>query len=223
MRRGCMIAVSVGSVILWSGVFGCSDAKDLQIQALQEDLQNCEQQRKDALEQLNLAQRDADTARQRALELQQQVDALRRQLAETPKQEGGWTVVGPYAWTDIEGDILFDPGKATLKPEARKRLEEVARVIKEKYADRNIWIIGHTDSDPIRRTKHLWKDNLDLSMARAYAVEKELIKLGLDPKRMIAGGQGEYNPRAPNDTKKNKALNRRVQIIAVARPEKQGG
>lgn len=223
MRRRWTVAGSVGSLVVLVGLWGCSDAKDMQIQALQEDLQNCEQQRKDALEQLNSARRDADSARQRALELQQQVDELRRQLAEAPKQEGGWTVVGPYAWTDIEGDILFDPGKATLKPEARKRLEEVARVIKEKYADRNIWIIGHTDSDPIRRTKHLWKDNLDLSMARGYAVEKELIKLGLDPKRMIAGGQGEYNPRAPNDTKKNKALNRRVQIIAVARPAKQGG
>ena len=220
MRRGCTIAASVGSLVALLGLVGCSDARDLQIQALQEDLQNCEQQRRDALEQLNLAQRDADAARQRALELQQQVDDLRRQLAEAGAQEAGWTVVGPYAWTDIEGDILFDAGKATLKPEARKRLEEVARVIREKYSDRNIWIIGHTDSDPIRRTRHLWKDNLDLSMARAYAVEKELIKLGLDPKQMIAGGQGEYNPRAPNDTKRNKALNRRVQIIAVARPEK---
>ena len=223
MRRGWMVAAGMMSLVALVALTGCSDAKDMQIQALQEDLQNCEQQRKDALEQLNVARGDADAARQRALQLQQQVDELRRQLAEAGTQEAGWTVVGPYAWTDIEGDILFDAGKASLKPEARKRLEEVARVIREKYSDRNIWIIGHTDSDPIRRTKHLWKDNLDLSMARAYAVEKELIKLGLDPKQMIAGGQGEYNPRAPNDTKKNKGLNRRVQIIAVARPEKQAG
>ena len=81
---------------------------------------------------------------------------------------------------------------------------------------------GHTDTDPIIKTKKLFENNLALSLKRGYVVAQELKGMGIEPKQLIAGGQGESNPIAPNDTKSNKSMNRRVQILAVARPNGQG-
>jgi flagellar motor protein MotB len=64
-------------------------------------------------------------------------------------------------------------------------------------------------------TKNLWIDNLDLSLNRAATVTRELEKLGVPGDLVVAGGQGQYNPRAPNDTRENKAKNRRVEIVAI--------
>ena len=88
------------------------------------------------------------------------------------------------------------------------------------FPDRDIWVIGYTDTDPIKVTKHLWTDNLDLSLNRAATVGREFYKLGLDADNIFVAGHGEHRPQAPNDTKANKTLNRRVQIVAV---DQQGG
>jgi chemotaxis protein MotB len=113
---------------------------------------------------------------------------------------------------------LFDSGRAKLKPTAEATLQKVVADIRQTYADKMILVIGHTDTDPLVRTKGVWEDNLDLSANRGMTVFREMQKLGLDPKRMIAGGQGEYSPRTSNETKEGKSQNRRVQIVAVPMP-----
>jgi chemotaxis protein MotB len=203
---------------------GCQDPKDMQIQALQERVQGLESDNADLESRLAGLMTDHDNANRRALELQRRIDELNRQLASAQSQQqstqqGRWTESGPFAWTDIGSDILFDSGKATLKADGNSIVSQVASEIQSQYGDRSIWVIGHTDSDPIRVTKNLYKDNLELSQERARVVALELQKSGIDPTRVIAGGQGEANPKAPNDTKENKRTNRRVQIVAVARPD----
>lgn len=211
-----VVAVSAMALLLASG---CSDAKDMQIQALQEELDQCRRDKADLEARLASAMNDSDNARRRALQLQDMLDEARRQLAErgtTARLPSEWQGTETFAWIDIQAEILFDSGKADLKAAGRSALSRVLGDIRSSFADREIWIIGHTDTDPIRVSK--WKDNLELSQARAAVVWRELTKQGLEPVRAVAAGQGEYNPVAPNDTRANKARNRRVQIAAVARP-----
>lgn len=215
----------VGMLLALLVSVGCSpDAKTMQIQALQERLNELERQNQDLQTRLASAMDDAQRAANRALQLQGTIDDLNRRLADAQAagptgQDGRWTTAGPYAWTDVGTDILFDSGKADLKTSGKSTLRQIYQEITEKFPDKDIWVVGHTDSDPINKSKHLWKDNLDLSQGRARAAALELIGMGLDPRRVLAGGQGEWAPKAPNDTKRNKAENRRVRIVAVPHAE----
>ncbi|MFO0837533.1 MAG: OmpA family protein [Phycisphaerae bacterium] len=219
--RAAKLALGGMGILFLAGLVGCADdPKDLQIQALQDKLARLEAERNDLNGRLQAALGDADASRQRALQLQQMYDDLNAAAARSkPTQVGDFTEQGPYAWTNIAEDILFDSGEAVLKPSGKAKLADVARQIRERYGDRNVWVIGHTDTDPIRRTAGQHKDNLDLSLKRGYAVTREFYSLGLDPSKVVAGGQGEFAPRAPNDSRGNKAMNRRVQILAVKPPQ----
>ena len=196
----------------------CDSSKDIQISELQGRVDELLAQKGDLESRLAAAMSDGDRARQMALSLQQQLDEARRQGAVTA--EGEWVETANAAWVSLGADILFDSGKATLKPQGTQKLASVAETIKSKYFDRRIFVLGHTDTDPIKVTKNLWKDNLDLSLNRAATVTREMMKLGVSAEQIVTGGQGEYNPRAPNDTRENKAKNRRVEIVAIT---PQGG
>ncbi|MBU0638564.1 MAG: OmpA family protein [Planctomycetes bacterium] len=216
------IAAVVGCAALMLSAVGCGpDARDLQIQSLQERRDALERANADLRALLAAARDDADESRVRALELEQMLADAERLLADERgkvRETGRWTEVGVFAWVTLGTDILFDSGQATLKPAGLATLAEIARELQSQYADRFIWVIGHTDSDPIKVTKNLWKDNLHLSQGRARAVALELMKHGLDGRDIVAGGQGERSPRASNDTKEGRTQNRRVQIWAVPRP-----
>jgi len=221
MKRAWRTAAGVLGVGLWLAGVGCGpDAKDQQIQALQERKNQLESELASSEAQRNRAMNEKDQALRRLLDLQAQLDDAKRQQGGVTEREG-WTYAGPFAWTDIPEVLLFDSGKATLKPGAKETIAQVARKIKTEFPDRNVFVIGHTDTDPIKYTANQWKDNLDLSQGRGRAVALELLSHGIDPAKVVAGGQGEYSPKAPNDTRANKALNRRVQIMAVARPVEQ--
>lgn len=200
---------------------GCGPGpKDAQIQSLQEQVNDLQKQKDDLRDRLNSLMGEVDNANQRALDLQRLLDQARRQLAERPENNlpEGWQGGAGIAWTDIEDDILFDSGKADLKSTGRKKLDEVVKQIKQFFPEYEIWVVGHTDNEPIRKTKNLWKDNLDLSANRAMMVVRTLWEMGIDKNRVIAAGAGEYRPKVPNSTPQNRAQNRRVQILAVQRP-----
>ena len=195
----------------------CESGTKMQISELQRQVDDLKAQNDDLGSRLSAALASGDQARQAALSLQQQLDECRRQMAERgagPEVDGEW-VLGPVAWISVSGDFLFDSGKATLKGSANAKLQEIAAKIKSDFSNRRVFIIGHTDNDPILKTKNLWKNNLDLSVNRAMTVAEELYKLGVNQKMIYAAGQGEYNPKGPNDTKENKAKNRRVEIVCI--------
>jgi chemotaxis protein MotB len=111
-------------------------------------------------------------------------------------------------------DILFDSGKAKIKPEAYSSLDKVVRVLKENVPNLNIGIEGHTDNQPIKFSG--WKSNWELSTARALSVLHFLIdQKGIEPERVSAIGYGEYRPVASNGTKEGRYLNRRVEIVIL--------
>ena len=113
--------------------------------------------------------------------------------------------------------VLFASGKATLRPAARRALDQAASLIKRKYADAKIVVQGHTDSQPIKRTIRRWKNNQELSVARAKAVATHLRQAGVEATNVVVQGFGATKPVATNKTKKGRELNRRVELVVRIR------
>ncbi len=115
-------------------------------------------------------------------------------------------------------DILFDLGSDHVKPQASKMLAELAKILSAPAAKQfDVVVVGHTDNTPIVRpaTKAKHPTNWHLSVHRAISVMKIMTQAGLNPKNVGVMGYGEFRPVAPNDTRENKAKNRRVEIYIV--------
>jgi outer membrane protein OmpA-like peptidoglycan-associated protein len=108
---------------------------------------------------------------------------------------------------EMSGDVLFDPGQTSVKADARKRLDSIASEIKRKYSGSSIRIEGHTDRDPIRKSK--FASNQALSEARAESVRSYLASKGISSSRMEAVGMGSSQPKS------TKAASRRVDIVIL--------
>ncbi|MFA5287639.1 MAG: OmpA family protein [Candidatus Omnitrophota bacterium] len=112
----------------------------------------------------------------------------------------------------VVGDLLFDSGKAKIRPEAYSLLDKVSEVLKENMSGFNIGIEGYTDNVPIKHSK--WKSNWELSTARSLSVLHFLVnEKGISPERLSAIGFGEYRPVSLDDTREGRKLNRRVEIV----------
>jgi chemotaxis protein MotB len=109
----------------------------------------------------------------------------------------------------LQSDVLFAPGSADLKPEAKATLDKVVAAIKKDYASKKVRIQGHTDKDPIVRSTDKWIDNMDLSQNRAGAVARYMLLKGVDMKHVVTVGFGDSQPKA------TKAASRRVEIVVV--------
>lgn len=112
--------------------------------------------------------------------------------------------------------VLFDSGRAKLHRDAYPVLDQVAKVLNAEAVDQPVAIEGHTDNEPIRRSG--WKDNWELSLARARSVLTYLVQeRGVAPARVSAVGYGEYRPIASNETPEGRRANRRVEIVVLPR------
>jgi flagellar motor protein MotB len=131
-----------------------------------------------------------------------------------PQIEGTETTQDVAAGTvtvRVPGDVLFDPGQATIRSGAKGTLDKVAAALKKEYPGKQIRVEGHTDADPIRVSK--WKSNQELSEARAAAVKQYLAQKGVEGNSLTTRGFGSDKPKSKTD----KALNRRVEIVVVTR------
>jgi chemotaxis protein MotB len=115
---------------------------------------------------------------------------------------------------NVVDKILFDSGKAALKPAGLKVLQQIGDILKT-AADKNIQVEGHTDNVPIHTEQY--PTNWELSTARATTVLHFLQdKAGIPGERLSAVGYGEYHPLSSNSTAKGRAQNRRIQIVLTA-------
>ena len=110
--------------------------------------------------------------------------------------------------------ILFDTGKATLRADGEKTLAKAAPALK-KDGERSYQIAGHTDNRPISAKSTTFKDNWELSTARALTAVRYLNKQGVKADRLAAAGYGENQPVAKNDTEENMQKNRRLEIVVM--------
>lgn len=109
-------------------------------------------------------------------------------------------------------DVLFASGSATLSSGGKETLTEVSRILAS-IPERDFQVEGHTDDDPIRTAQ--FPNNWYLASRRALNVVQHMLDNGMPPERISGASFGEFRPVAPNDSKENKALNRRIEIVVV--------
>jgi chemotaxis protein MotB len=114
----------------------------------------------------------------------------------------------------LKDKILFASGSASLGKDGKVALDAVAEAFKE-LQGKNVIVAGYTDDVPVGKAG-AFKDNWDLSSARAAAVVRYLQGKGLDPRMLGAAGFSEYRPVVPNDSPANKSLNRRIEIALTS-------
>jgi chemotaxis protein MotB len=128
---------------------------------------------------------------------------------------GQWGNQDKDITVSIGSDILFKPGSSILSTEAKKGLDRIASDIKGQYPNAKIRVEGHTDSQPIKRSKDENKDNWDLSGNRAQAVLHYLAEQGIAEEKLGFAGYGMVDPVASNSSKDGMAKNRRVKIVVI--------
>ncbi|HYV93348.1 MAG TPA: OmpA family protein [Chitinophagales bacterium] len=136
---------------------------------------------------------------------------LTRSLSKEEMQDVNVQVLKGVVYISLSDNMLYKSGSYEISDSASKTLSKIAKIIQD-YSDYEVLIEGNTDNVPISQTNI--RNNWDLSVLRGSSVVQELQnKYGIDAKRLTAGGRGEYNPVANNDTESGKNLNRRTQII----------
>ncbi len=136
---------------------------------------------------------------------------LTRSLSKEELKEVDVQVLKGVVYISLADNMLYKSGSYEINERAAETLSKIAKIIKD-YKDYDVLIEGNTDNVPISRENI--RNNWDLSCLRASSVVQELQnKYGVDPKRLTAGGRGEFNPIATNGTEIGKQRNRRTQII----------
>jgi chemotaxis protein MotB len=136
---------------------------------------------------------------------------LTRSLSPQETQDVDVKVLKGVVYISLSDNMLYKSGSYEISDKAGTTLSKIAKIIKD-YSNYDVLIEGNTDNVPI--TQKNIRNNWDLSALRASSVVQALQNTyAVEPKRLTAGGRGEYNPIADNNTPTGKAQNRRTQII----------
>ena len=141
---------------------------------------------------------------------------LTRSLSKEEMKEVDVQVLKGVVYISLADNMLYKSGSYEINDRAAETLSKIAKIITD-YKDYEVLIEGNTDNVPVNSSAATMKNirnNWDLSCLRASSVVQALQnQYGVDPKRLTAGGRGEYNPLQPNTTELGKQRNRRTQII----------
>lgn len=141
---------------------------------------------------------------------------LTRSLSKEELKEVDVQVLKGVVYISLADNMLYKSGSYEINDRAEETLSKIAKIIRD-YSDYDVLIEGNTDNVPINTTNPIMKNirnNWDLSCLRAASVAQYCgDHFSVDPKRLTAGGRGEYNPLVANDTELGKQRNRRTQII----------
>ena len=141
---------------------------------------------------------------------------LTRSLSKEELKEVDVQVLKGVVYISLADNMLYKSGSYEINDRAEETLSKIAKIIMD-YSDYDVLIEGNTDNVPINTSAATMKNirnNWDLSDLRASSVVQYLIDhFGVAPKRLTAGGRGQFNPIASNDTELGRQRNRRTQII----------
>ena len=141
---------------------------------------------------------------------------LTRSLSKEEMKEVDVQVLKGVVYISLADNMLYKSGSYEINDRAAETLSKIAKIITD-YKDYEVLIEGNTDNVPVNTSAASMKNirnNWDLSALRASSVAQALQnQYGVDPKRLTAGGRGEYNPVTTNSTEVGKQRNRRTQII----------
>ncbi|MDR3697467.1 flagellar motor protein MotB [Mucilaginibacter sp.] len=136
---------------------------------------------------------------------------LTRSLTSDEMRDVNVKVLKGVVYISLSDNMLYKSGSYQISDKAGATLSKIAKIIND-YATYDVLIEGNTDNVPIAQTNI--RNNWDLSALRASSVVQALQNTyNVDPKRLTAGGRGEYNPVADNSTDLGKSQNRRTEII----------
>ena len=136
---------------------------------------------------------------------------LTRSLSKEEMKEVDVQVLKGVVYISLADNMLYKSGSYEVNERVAETLSKIAKIITD-YKDYDVLIEGNTDNVPISRENI--RNNWDLSALRASSVVQYLqTHYGVNPKRLTAGGRGEFNPIANNDTELGRQRNRRTQII----------
>lgn len=197
---------------------------------LEKNLAACEQKTSEQAAQIEIMKKEQDnlvkllqeekTRTVQVVAAKEQTSKTYSDMIEKMKSE---IAEGQVTITELKGKltvnmvdaILFDSGKADIKPEGRQILQKVADVIGQ-VEDKAIRVEGHTDNVKISSAlTRAFPSNWELSAARATNVARYLQRMGVDPNLLSAAAYGEYRPVSENDTPEGRAMNRRIEIVLV--------
>ncbi len=182
-----------------------------------EILQKEYQERNERLEELTRAFKEKEKELKMAImEKDKEVDAIRKKVSDALV---GFSDKGlkievkeGKVYVSMEDKLLFASGRWDVSKEGVLAIKELTKILEENK-DIHVMVEGHTDNVAYNGRNEV-KDNWDLSVMRSTAIVKTLLSSGkVDPNRIVASGRGEYAPKVKNDTKENRAVNRRTEII----------
>lgn len=138
---------------------------------------------------------------------------LTRSLSREELKDVDVKVLKGVVYISLSDNMLYKSGDYQISDRAGETLSKIAKIIKD-YGEYDVLVEGNTDNVPI--SKPNIRNNWDLSALRASSVVQSLQNdYGVDPKRLTAGGRGEYNPVAGNESENGKTKNRRTEIIVT--------
>ena len=175
-----------------------------------------QQELEEARRQLNASQSQLETMQQIEAETQKRNEIYARFVKELQKMiDGGQLTVSIEQGRiviNLPDEVLFASGSATVNTAGQEALGQIAKALAA-FPDRRFQIEGHTDNVPIQSAR--FPSNWELSTGRALSVVHLMIREGVAPENVSAAGFGEFHPRADNETKEGRALNRRIEIIML--------
>ena len=194
---------------------GCAELKSLREEriVMNQRIEELQRERDDLDTRYNLSEQEKASM----IEERDRLEYARRSMEERLQGSGASVRIkeGKIS-VMLPSSILFNSGQTKLKKAAKSSLAKVCNVVKNDFPDATIRIEGHTDSDPLKRTKDVYKSNWELSALRATNVLHYLVdSCRLDPKKLYIAGFGKHQPVASNKSKEGKKKNRRVEIVIL--------
>jgi chemotaxis protein MotB len=194
---------------------GCAELKSLREErvVMNQRIEELQRERDDLDSRYNLSEQE----KAELIEERDRLENARRSMEERLQGSGASVRIkeGKIS-VMLPSSILFNSGQTKLKKAAKNSLMKVCNVLKKDFPNATIRIEGHTDSDPLKRTKNVYKSNWELSALRASNVLHYLVdSCRLDPKKLYIAGFGKHQPVASNKSKGGKKKNRRVEIVIL--------
>lgn len=185
---------------------GCNDKQ----KAMQAEFDSVKLENQELRNRIDQQQQAMDNCENEKRNLQSQVSSVQSQPSGGYTNDTGRAGRGESTVLTVAGDALFAAGSATIKSEARGELNRIASQLNGKWSGHSIMVVGHTDSDPLKKSKAKWGSNENLSRARAQAVADYLAGRGVSSGRMTVEGRGAAEPKG------DKKSSRRVEVIVLA-------
>ncbi len=194
---------------------GCAELKSLREEkiVMNQRMGELQRERDDLNSRYNLSEQE----KARLLEERDRLENARRSMEERLRGSGATVRIKEGKLSVmLPSSILFNSGQTKLKKAAKNSLTKVCNVLKKDFPNATIRIEGHTDSDPLKRTKKVYKSNWELSALRAANVLHYLVdSCHLAPEKLYIAGFGKHQPVASNKSKGGKKKNRRVEIVIL--------